>query len=765
MLWRLLRTDLRRNRVVSLVLFAIVAVASLLACTSAVLLSRTAVALESFWADSRPPDIVQMHAGPLNPEDITAWARTQPGIADTDVMETLPVPTARLTIAGKNQADSVLEPALVTSPERFDLLLDEHGNRVAPSPGEVWLPVYYEAENLAKEGDTVTLEVGGTPQLLTVAGFARDAQMNPSMVTSKRMVVNESDFEAARAHLEPEYLIEFRLKEGASLQEVKDAYVHAGLPARGVMVDSTIFALMNALSALLLAIVATLIAGLLIVIALLALRFAFLAAFHTDMAEIATLKAIGAPIGKLKGLFILKYAALTAAGALAGLLASFPLGTLASRGVLMYIGKPHFHVALVAAPVGVAALGTLAIVASCWLLMRRIGTMSAAEALRTGTTRPRIRHAPRWRLARTRLTVPDFLGVRGALNPQNLLLIAVIALSAFAIIVPANIAATFANPHFATYLGVGSADLRIDVRENAESPASLLSRLANDPAVTETAHLTTGRFEAQNPEGKWESVLVEVGDHATFPLTYQEGAAPATASEISLSVNEAKELGASVGETVTLRGDGEVRRLRISGIYQDITNGGMTAKAAFAAPTKPLTELVYVRLAPGEDANAVAARLSHEFPGARVTHMADYASQTMGGAIAQLRTVTWIAAAIALGQTFLIVALFVVLLIARSGRELASLTALGMRNTALTRMHMVQLASVGIVGVAAGVALASLATQPLFRLVMGQMGAPGISLMPNPWVAWLLVPAAVFACVLLATRTSTLRLHTLALRD
>ena len=82
MLWRLLRADLRRNRLVSLVLFAIVAVASLLACTSAVLLSRTAVALESFWADSRPPDIVQMHAGPLNPEDITCLLYTSPSPRD-----------------------------------------------------------------------------------------------------------------------------------------------------------------------------------------------------------------------------------------------------------------------------------------------------------------------------------------------------------------------------------------------------------------------------------------------------------------------------------------------------------------------------------------------------------------------------------------------------------------------------------------------------------------------------------------------------------
>lgn len=54
----------------------------------------------------------------------------------------------------------------------------------------------------------------------------------------------------------------------------------------------------------------------------------------------------------------------------------------------------------------------------------------------------------------------------------------------------------------------------------------------------------------------------------------------------------AKELNKKVGDSLVLLNDGKEINMTVSGIYQDITNGGRTAKARM--PFDPKTVLWYV---------------------------------------------------------------------------------------------------------------------------------------------------------------------------
>ncbi|MDO4243584.1 MAG: hypothetical protein Q4C85_07475 [Actinomyces sp.] len=55
--------------------------------------------------------------------------------------------------------------------------------------------------------------------------------------------------------------------EGASIAEIKSAYAESGLPANGIMVDSTIFRLLNGMSTYVLAAAVLVVAGLCVVAA------------------------------------------------------------------------------------------------------------------------------------------------------------------------------------------------------------------------------------------------------------------------------------------------------------------------------------------------------------------------------------------------------------------------------------------------------------------------------------------------------------------
>ena len=76
-----------------------------------------------------------------------------------------------------------------------------------------------------------------------ISDYARDYEMNSSLTSSKRFVINRADYEEMLNSREGEleYLIEFKLKENGNAQEVQTAYIEADLPANGPTVLGSSF--------------------------------------------------------------------------------------------------------------------------------------------------------------------------------------------------------------------------------------------------------------------------------------------------------------------------------------------------------------------------------------------------------------------------------------------------------------------------------------------------------------------------------------------
>ena len=70
--------------------------------------------------------------------------------------------------------------------------------------------------NIFSLGDI--MEIG--TRKLTIAGFIRDSQMNSMMSSSKRFLVNETDYESIKGQGEEGYLIEFMLEEGGRIWSI-----------------------------------------------------------------------------------------------------------------------------------------------------------------------------------------------------------------------------------------------------------------------------------------------------------------------------------------------------------------------------------------------------------------------------------------------------------------------------------------------------------------------------------------------------------------
>src|SRR5690606_27595530 len=109
------------------------------------------------------------------------------------------------------------------------------------------------------------------------------------------------------------------------------------------------------------------------------------------------------------------------------------------------------------------------------------------------------------------------------------------------------------------------------------------------------------------------------------------GRAPEDGSEIALSLLALSQSGRDVGDNLPVEVGGQVRDLVIVGSYQDVTNGGKTAKATLPTDGNDVMwYMVGVKLASGVDATDKAASYSTEFAPAKVADIEQWRVQTLG---------------------------------------------------------------------------------------------------------------------------------------
>ena len=768
MLMRLLKADLARGAVVAATLTALIALAATLMSAGTSLVVDSLSATHRLSQRAKLPDLVQMHTGRIDDNTLQAidhWAEARSDVTDHEVIKTLPVARQELSINGVNQSESYNEPAFVTSPKRFDLLLDDDGNPVDPGPGEVVLPIHYRVIKAADVGDAVTVTAGGRTTTLTVVGFARDAEMNAAMIPSKRLVVSSEDFSVLEQRLtEPEYLIEFTLTDSARPGGVIDAYKEAGLPSTGVNISAPMIQFMNSLNVMLIVAVALVVAIVLAVVAILALRYAALAAIETDLAQIAVLKAIGAPLSRIRRLYVVKYLALAALGAALGYAAGQPLAAALETPTTLYLGRPPTTLWNVGAPILTVLVLTLGVIGFTWLALGRIGRISAIEALRSGTSASLRPRRQRWRLSGLRrLPVQVWLGAREALRSSNALLLGVLALCTLTMVLPANVATTLSNPQIATYLGAGQADLRIDVRSRVQDLATVEKRIDSDPRVTRHATILRRSYKMATTAGGWETVLIDIGDHEAFPMKYLSGHGPTTNDEISLSYSQAQVTGAKEGSTVTVQTADGKKDLTVTGVYQDITNNGKTAKATFDDGAPALWQIIYANFRSSDQASAVARDLRQEYPGVQAIGMNQYASQFFGATGSQVRLITTMACVIALGLSFLITVLFTVLIVSRERPQICVLMALGSTRRDIAGQYLIRFGVLALTGIALGLLAAFTLGSSTIGALMATRGAPDLELLPNPWLVGMALPGALLATVAGAVALALTRLRAMPL--
>lgn len=765
--------DFARNRGVTVVLVVLMMLSVLLATASAGTLIRLIGASKSLMAQADAPHVVQVHAGAYDRQELGRWVAERPEVQHHQGMLMLGIDGADLSFDGVAQTTSIQQNSLVVPNREADLLLDMDNQPIPEvAPGTMVLPVIYAVEAGLEAGDPVTISLAdGFSKTFTIAGFARDSIMNPAIASSKRLAVALSDLEDVRARTgNVEHLIEFWLYDpDTQTAAFEKAYLDSGMPKAGQMVDAATFEILTMIGDGMVAAVVILVSVLLLVVGMLCLRFSFLTAAEQDYREIGVLKAIGVAPRGVKQIYLTKYALLAAIASVLGLLGGLALTPVLTRNITRYMGSvPSMWNWIV--PFIAASSVFVLLVLFVLVLLRRFDKISTVDALSAGATGQQSK-AVRLRLYRSRMPVHVRLGAMDVVGRWSIyaLLFFVFAVSTFIMIVPMSSATTVNAPGFINYMGTGTVDLRIDQRYTDETSAGqftrTVERLSADPDAQTIAPMVTTRNDTVDKDGNAVSLYVENGDHTRLPLTYADGRAARNASEIALSLLALNQAGREVGDTLPVEVDGELRDLTIVGSYQDITNGGKTAKSMLpTAGNDVMWYMVGVALAPGVDATAKAQAYTDQLASATVADIEQWRGQTLGPIAEQILVTAVVSVAVAVALAALMTALFTRMLIARDAGQIAIQRAVGADDAGLRRQYLTRILLVLVLGVVAGTVAANTLGESLFNLMFEGMfggfetlgqGTSRIDFAVYPLLAYLALPATLVGSVILATAASS----------
>ena len=762
MFLKIVKNDFYRKKIVTATIFIFITLAVILGASATNIIANLTQSMSAFQNKAFPSDITQMHAGDFNQREIDQFTEQQrEHIAMQETMVLLTLDGNNIYFGNNNtMADTIQDISFVVQNKNFDFILDLDNNKLDVKEGTIAVPIYFMEHYNLKIGETITVKRGDYVKEFTISDYARDYEMNSSLTSSKRFVINQVDYNEMLVNQvgEREYLIQFKLHENGDAQAVQTAYIDAGLPANGPTVGGKIFLLFNAMSDSIVALVIILISILLIIIASLCIRLTFLATIDEDLREIGVMKAIGISKKDIKKVYLTKYRAISVFAGIVGYGLSFVVVNLFTGNMRLYIssdlsGNLKYGLSLIA-PLFVYFTITMYVKR----VLKSIDQISAVEALRADIMQRGKNKKYRFSLLKNKFFSTNmYMGLRDVFKRFKLyrLLFVIYIISTFIIILPINMFNTMNSPEFSTYMGVGKSDIRIDLRQTdtiTQDFQKLQEEIKNDPDINKYAAYITGSFQVKNAEGSWDYINIETGDFSVFPLSYLEGRAPKEDGEISISyANASKDgLDKKVGDQVVVKVAGAEKTLKVSGIYQDITNGGKTAKATTSLEQNENSILWYIvnmDVANGVNIREKMDYYQQNYDSAQVNDIKEYTGQTLGNIIEQMSTIVLGGISIALIITVLITALFLRMLLSKDMSQIAIMRSVGLTANHIKQQYMAGTLLVLLVGIVVGVVASNYLGEFLVSMGMSTMGAAKIELVNVAWQTWLLCPLALIVVV------------------
>jgi putative ABC transport system permease protein len=612
-------------------------------------------------------------------------------------------------------------------------------------------------------GDHVILTANGIRREYVISSFILDSMMNSSMAASTRILITDKDYEELSGKVgEKEYLIEAYFNTPEEANDFKTAYQDAGLPQNGQAVTYSIIFIMSALTDIVTVFVLLLVSMLLVVVSFLCVKYTIMAALEEEISEIGTLKAIGISFSDIRSLYLNKYRALAMVGVIVGYLLAILVSSVFTGHINTMFGNSKLSILAVALSLLAGGIVFVFINFYCKKILSKIKKLTVVDALVSGNGFSKERGRVRDGLHQSKkLSVHWLLGLREVFYHfrSYVIVYAVVIIAVLMIMVPINLLNTFEAPEFITYMGSSLEDILIEVEngEDLETGYEKVKRILHqDSSIESYSEYRTVRAKTENAEKVPMNLDINCGDNAGNGLQYLSGEAPSGENEIAISYLNANELNKQTSDTITLLYEQKEINFIISGIYQDVTSGGYTAKAnnsfnELAANKYSFSVNLNENISVEEKAEEWTDILG---AGVSVDPMEEFINQTLGGVANQLRRMVFAVVIIGACLVMLITVLFLKLRLTKDLSEIAVLKAIGFAEADIRKQYMIKIGCVSAVGLLTGIIITNVLGEKIVNAALSAagIGVKQVDLITNPIIQFILCPLLLMLLILLVTR-------------
>lgn len=770
---RILKKDLKRKKTTNIILLVFIILAATFIASSVNNMLAVSTALDTFFAKANVPDY--WFAGTQQSEIDRYEDFARENGYDYSLAEMAQIDVKNIRIDGKkfNFSSTACLSPLDDSAKIFDQN-DREITHVAP--GDIWLPaeIYYSDQNDFREGTQIEIPYGNTTRTFTVRGSTKDALFGSAMIGMTRFLISDEDFaELQQTGAVMIHSVYVYTDDADYSQKYMELNLQTVFNVNRSMIELMYF--MNMLMAAVLLVVS----AVLILISLVILRFTIQFTLSQEFREIGVMKAVGIPCGRIRGLYIIKYTAISAVGAGIGFALSIPFGRLLLQDVSrsMIMGSTGGILLNLICAAATAAI----VVLFCYLCTRKIKKLSPIDAIRNGQSGERFTGKRGLKLRSSRLPTVVYLAANDIVSSlrRYISMLIIFALGLLLFILPMNTINTLQSDSLVYWFGMTGCDHVISqdllVNPKADNWQMFQDNLDEVRQVLSDHEIKADVFQEAmfrmnvSYQGKTSSsiALQGIGGVTADEYAYTEGSAPAHNNEVALTGITADAIGAGIGDDVEITNGSETGTYTVTGLYQSMNNLGEGIRFyqeedldyAYVAGNFG----IQIRYRDDPDSETLSERLDMlrtAFPDSKVYTAGDYINYMIGDVSGDLSSMQQLILLIVLGINILVAVLMTRSFLIREKSEIAILKAMGFQNSSLIAWQSIRIGIVLVLAILIATLLSTplthLCIEPIFRM----MGASSITFEIRPLEVFVLYPLIILCVtVLSAGLTSTQLRH------
>ena len=583
MFGRILKKDLKRKKTMNVILLLFVILSSMFAAAAVNNINAVTGGVEHFFNEAGVKDVIV--SAPYDSDldtEIAAFPSTR-SIAIEHQLTVLESTSFRYK--GKKLSNFTNTSKLITADEMPIRYFDSDNNVITGvEKGGFYSNGVFTTDLDVSIGDEFEITLGNTVKTLKYLGHFKGALFGNQQADFAFLLLNDEDFKdyekESASRIWADKVIHVETDDVQAVEDYVDGMNNVSVSTREDKKGIYVFDMISAYLMMIISI-------LLMITGFVMLRFSIAFTITEDFREIGVMKAVGISNGAIRRLYIIKYLAISAVGALIGFFCSIPLSDSMLKTVSenMVLGSEN---GIMLGLISCAAV-ILLIVLFCYLCTRRVNKLSPIDAVRNGQTGERFRKRSIMHLGHSKLPTTGFLAANDVLSaPKQFSVMTVLfTLCLIMVTMISNFCESLQDDSLSTTFGAVKSHISLsgiypELFLDPDAPDRLIAeteQMLRDNGMPGKAFMSFGAGYDVCYNGKKHKAVIQAAKGSSpEDFTYLEGTAPLKDDEVALTGYLMDYLGCGIGDTVTFEVNGEMRSFIITGRVSSFVGDGYSGR-------------------------------------------------------------------------------------------------------------------------------------------------------------------------------------------